>query len=69
MAVILSIQQLGMSNRNDFYSRIKRSENDKHINQFIDYVKSLKSPIYFLETERPKIENFSDFEKPSYESI
>ncbi len=69
MAVILSVQQLGMSTRNDFYSRIKRSENDEDINQFIDYVKSLKSPIYFLKTERPKIENYSKFEKPSYESI
>lgn len=69
IAVILSVQQLGISTRNDFYSRIKRSENNKDINQFIEYVKSLKSHIYFLKTERPKIENYKKFEKPFYESI
>jgi len=69
MAVILSVQELGVPTRNAFYTRIKRSENNEDINQFIEYVKSLTRPIYFLTTERPKIETYEQFEKPFYESI
>lgn len=65
MAVILSVQQLRTCN--DFYSRIKRSENNGDINQFIEYVKSLKGPVYFLNTERPKIESYKELEIPFYE--
>jgi hypothetical protein len=69
MAVILSVQELGVPTRNDFYARIKRSENNEDINQFVEYLKSLSRPIYFLTTERPKIETYEGFEKPFYESI
>jgi len=69
MAVILAVQQLGKASRNAFYSRVKRNENNEEITQFIDYVKSLLKPIYFLTLERPKIETYEKFEKPFYESI
>lgn len=64
--IILSVQELGIPTRNGFYSRIKTNENDKDISQFIEYVKSLSRPIYFLTTERPKIETL---EKDGYENI
>jgi hypothetical protein len=69
MAIILSVQELGTPTRNDFYTRTKRSENNKEINQFVEYVKSLSNPIYFLTTQRPKIETYEQFEKPFYESM
>jgi hypothetical protein len=69
MAVILSVQELGVPTRNDFYARIKRSEKNEDINRFVEYVKSLSRHIYFLTTERPKIETYKEFEKPFYESI
>ena len=69
MAVILSVRGLGVPARNAFYSRIKRSESNNEIKQFIDYVKSLLRPIYFLTTERPKIETYEKFKKSFYESI
>ena len=69
MAIILSVQELGVPTRNDFYARVKRSENNEDINRFVEYVKSLSRPIYFLTTERPKIETYEEFEKPFYESI
>lgn len=69
MAVILSVQELGVLTRNSFYTHIKQSENNEDINQFIEYVKSLSKPIYFLTTERPKIETYEQYEKPFYESI
>jgi hypothetical protein len=69
MAVILSVQELGVPNRNAFYTHIKQSENNEDINQFIEYVKSLSKPFYFLTTERPKIETYEQYEKPFYESI
>lgn len=68
MAVILSVRGLGVPARNAFYSRIKRSESNNEIKQFIDYVKSLLRPIYFLTTERPKIETYEKFKKSFYES-
>lgn len=69
MAVILSVQELGVPTRNDFYALIKRGENNKDIDRFIEYVKSLSKPIYFLTTERPKIETYEQFKEPYYESI
>ena len=69
IAIILSVQELGIPTRNDFYTRTKRSENNKEINQFVEYVKSLSNPIYFLTTQRPKIETYEQFEKPFYESM
>lgn len=64
LAAILAVQELGTASRNDFYSRVKRQENNDDINKFIDYVKSLQKPIYYLTTERPKIETY---EAPLYE--
>jgi len=46
---------------------VKRLESDVKIKQFIDYVKSLKNPIYYLTTEKPKIETYEEFEGPIYE--
>jgi len=69
MAVILAVQELGSPTRNDFYTHIKRNENNEDINRFIEYVKSLSKSIYFLTTERPKIETYEDLEKSFYESI
>lgn len=69
MAVILSVQEIGTATRNDFYARIKRGENNEDINKFIKYVKSLSKPIYFLTTERPKIEIYEQTEESFYEPI
>ena len=69
MAIILAVQELGKASRNAFYSRIKRREGDGEIGQFVDYIKSLSGPIYYLTTERPRIETYRKFEPPSYESI
>jgi len=65
-AVILSVQELGPATRNDFYARIKRNEQNEEIGQFVDYVKSLSNPIYFLTTERPKIETYEEIGEPFY---
>lgn len=65
-AVILSVRELGPATRNDFYARIKRNEQNEEIGQFVDYVKSLSNPIYFLPTERPKIETYEEIEEPFY---
>jgi len=67
LAVILAVQELGSAARNDFYSRVKRCENNEDINKFIHYVKSLQHPIYYLTTERPKIETYEKYERPLYE--
>ena len=69
MGVILAVQELGPASRNDFYSRIKRTEANDEISQFIDYVKSLSKYIYFLTTEMPKIEIYEEFEKSFYGSM
>jgi len=68
LAAILAVQELGSASRNDFYSRVKRLANNDDINKFIDYVKkSLQKPIYYLTTERPKIETYEKYERPLYE--
>ena len=69
MAIILAVQELGKNSRNSFYSRVKSQSNDEEIDEFIDYVKSLSSPIYYLVTELPKIETYDKFEEPSYEPV
>lgn len=69
MAVILSVQELGEPTRNDFYARIKRGENNEDSKLFIKYVKSLSKPIYFLTTERPKIDIYEQTEESYYEPI
>jgi len=63
MATIVATQELGSAARKDFYSQVKQTENNKDISQFIDYVKSLSKPLYFLTVERPKIETYEEFEK------
>lgn len=68
-AVVLAVQELGEAARNDFYSRVKRCDSNGEISQFIDYVKRLKEPLYYLTTERPKIETYEESEEPSYEPI
>ncbi len=44
-AIILSLQEIGISSRNDFYNKIKRS--NPEYTEFINYVKGLKNPLYF----------------------
>lgn len=67
MAIILATQEI--PSRTSFYSRVKRIETSQEILQFLDYVKSLSQPTYFLSIERPKIETYEGFEKPGYESL
>lgn len=66
IAIILAVQELGKDSRNDFYSKIKKYENDSEITKFVDYVKSLKSPLYCLDKPRPTIEGLEDFEPSPY---
>ena len=68
-AAILSVQELGAATRNDFYTRVKKSEQNEEIGQFIDYVRSLSNPIYFLTTKRPTIEIYEGEEEPFYTPI
>lgn len=44
-AIILATQQLSIAQRNDFYSTVKQSDQEQ--GQLIDYIKSLREPIYF----------------------
>lgn len=44
-AIIVATQQLSVAERNDFYSTVKQSDQEQA--QLIDYVKSVKEPIYF----------------------
>lgn len=66
-AIILATQEI--PSRTSFYSRIKRIETNQEIIQFLDYVKSLSQPTYFLSIERPKIETYEEYEEPGYESF
>jgi hypothetical protein len=45
LSIILAVQEIGTPSRNDFYSRIKRNENDSEIIKFIDYVKALNDNV------------------------
>lgn len=66
LSIILAVQELGTPSRNDFYSRIKRNENDSEVIKFIDYVKALNRPLYYLDIEKPKIEGLEEGEPSPY---
>lgn len=66
IAIILAVQELGQASRNDFYSRVKRNENDDEIIKFVGYVKSLKHPLYYLDVGRPKLEGLEEGEPSPY---
>lgn len=66
LSIILAVQELGTPSRNDFYSRIKRNENDSEIIKFIDYVKSLNRPLYYLDIGKPKLEGLEEGEASPY---
>ncbi len=65
-SMILAVQELGHVSRNEFYARIKSHEGDNEITKFINYVKSLKHPLYYLDKERPKIESMEELEPSPY---
>ena len=65
-AAILAVQELGQASRNDFYSRIKQHEGDNEIANFINYVKSLRHPLYYLDSIRSKIEVAAGMEPSPY---
>lgn len=65
MAILLSVQELGIANRNDFYRKICKSEKESEINLFIKYIKSLSSPIYHLVPPKKVIEIYKILE-PEY---
>lgn len=55
--IILSVQELGIASRNDFYSKaIKKIWPEI----FVKYVKNLKQPMYFRKYDRIKIESFEE---------
>jgi hypothetical protein len=66
LSIILAVQEIGTPSRNDFYSRIKRNENDSEIIKFIDYVKALNRPLYYLDIEKPKLEGLEEIEPSLY---
>jgi len=63
--IILAVQELSSASRNDFYGRIKR-ESDDSLNRFVDYVKSLTNPLYFLVGDRPKIDAYKETYSDDY---
>jgi len=58
-AILLAVQELGKASRNDFYSRIKSSDNED-ISIFIDYIKTIKGPLYYLNIDKLKIETYKE---------
>lgn len=66
IAIILAVQELSQASRGDFYSRVKRNDNDSELIKFVDYVKSLKHPLYYLDVEKPKIEGLEEREPLLY---
>ncbi len=44
-AIIVATQELSIAERNDFYSIVKRTDQEQA--ELVDYIKSLKEPIYF----------------------
>ena len=46
--------------------RVKRRKKSEKINEFIEYVKSLSRPTYFLTTERPRIETYEEVQEGYY---
>jgi len=65
IAIILAVQELGQASRNEFYSQIKNEESEE-IRQFINYVKSLKYPLYYLDREHPRLESLEEGEPVPY---
>ncbi len=65
IAIILAVQELGQASRNEFYSQIRNEESDE-IRQFINYVKSLKHPLYYLDREHPRLKYLEEGEPVSY---
>jgi len=65
-AIILAVQELSHASRNDFYHRVKRNEDNDEIIKFVDYVKSLKNPLYYYDVERPKLEGLEEGEPLPY---
>lgn len=57
MAVVLAVQELGKASRNRFYGRLKRTESQE-IGRFVDYVKSLQNPLYYLQVSKPRIQTY-----------
>lgn len=55
--IILSVQELGIDSRNDFY---KKAREKVWPEIFVDYVKNLKKPMYFRPYDRIKIETFKE---------
>lgn len=44
-AIMVTTQQLSIAEKSEFYSTVKQSDQEQA--QLIDYIKSLKDPIYF----------------------
>ena len=65
MAIILSVQELALPSRNTFYNRLKKIESENICN-FIEYIKSLKGPLYCLKANKPSIELFEKVEISEY---
>jgi len=65
MAIALAVQELGKASRNEFYNRIKSTDSGE-IERFVDYIKSLKTPLYYLQVDKPKIETYKDFIDEGY---
>lgn len=64
MAILISVQELGKASRNDFYSKVRNIE-EKEIILFIQYIKSLRNPIYYLALDKKIIETYKTLE-PEY---
>jgi hypothetical protein len=57
--IILSVQELGIASRNDFY---KKASGKIWSQVFVQYVKNLKQPMYFLPYDRIKIKKLKELE-------
>lgn len=66
ISIVLAVQELGTPSRNDFYSRVKRNDSDSEMIKFVDYVKSLKRPLYYLDVGKPKLEGIEEGEPSPY---
>lgn len=66
MSILLSVQELGVANRNDFYQKICNSEEEKEIILFIKYIKSLRNPVYCLTPPKKAIEIYKILEPEYY---
>ena len=64
-AILLSVQELGKASRNDFYNNVHKTE-EKEIILFIQYIKSLRNPIYRLALPKKAIEIYKILEPEYY---